>query len=230
MSRRNTSLPPRPFQSQGRFFGGCCIIISPYLASDPLVSIAGAILWGVLRDAKRSYGNGALVFQSQGRFFGGCCRCPGPRTQRLHAGFNRRGDSLGGAAMQLWATTGKSRCFNRRGDSLGGAANLIGVESDDQALFQSQGRFFGGCCVTPPPLTTSTLHVSIAGAILWGVLLQRVMGAHPVIQHVSIAGAILWGVLPAGQSGGRAPKRFQSQGRFFGGCCPKARQRHLCKR
>ena len=36
------------------------------------VSIAGAILWGVLRTIIHPNPVGGL-FQSQGRFFGGCC-------------------------------------------------------------------------------------------------------------------------------------------------------------
>ena len=61
--------------------------------------------------------------------------------------------------------------FNRRGDSLGGAAHQLGL----------YGR---------------RLTVSIAGAILWGVL--HALAAVPVSFDfdVSIAGAILWGVLP----------------------------------
>ena len=89
---------------------------------------------------------------------------------------------------------------------------------------------------------TAVSPVSIAGAILWGVLLHDAVA--PLVDvHVSIAGAILWGVLPQGRSsschrpgcfnrrgdslGGAAQRTlrvaladlFQSQGRFFGGCC-----------
>ena len=50
--------------------------------------------------------------------------------------------------------------------------------------------------------------VSIAGAILWGVL--RFSGeAHSQTAVVSIAGAILWGVLPP-QHGGRGLELFVS--------------------
>ena len=38
---------------------------------------------------------------------------------------------------------------------------------------------------------------------------------------VSIAGAILWGVLPATAIPPLLIALFQSQGRFFGGCCPR---------
>ena len=60
--------------------------------------------------------------------------------------------------------------FNRRGDSLGGAA-------------KSSARH------------AARSSVSIAGAILWGVLHNELIKSFDV-QFVSIAGAILWGVLP----------------------------------
>ena len=43
-------------------------------SSGELVSIAGAILWGVLLEADAHGRNIDAMFQSQGRFFGGCCR------------------------------------------------------------------------------------------------------------------------------------------------------------
>ena len=85
--------------------------------------------------------------------------------------------------------------------------------------------------------------VSIAGAILWGVLRQVILGRSMSSALVSIAGAILWGVLPSLFSpawsgwvvsiagailwgvllitteGAMFNQKFQSQGRFFGGCC-----------
>ena len=66
---------------------------------------------------------------------------------QARAGFNRRGDSLGGAAKESRATKGIDSRFNRRGDSLGGAALQV----------------------RPMP---GNKKVSIAGAILWGVLLE----------------------------------------------------------
>ena len=60
--------------------------------------------------------------------------------------------------------------------------------------------------------------VSIAGAILWGVL--PIVAAEALgYLKVSIAGAILWGVLRPVSAASAAGKQFQSQGRFFGGCC-----------
>ena len=61
-------------------------------------------------------------------------------------------------------------------------------------MFQSQGRFFGGCCGPRRADGVPVLVVSIAGAILWGVLPSKVA---ILTKHcpVSIAGAILWGVL-----------------------------------
>ena len=46
--------------------------------------------------------------------------------------------------MQLWATTGKSRCFNRRGDSLGGAAKVTSVWQLDEFSFNRRGDSLGG--------------------------------------------------------------------------------------
>ena len=88
-------------------------------------------------------------------------------------------------------------------------------------VFQSQGRFFGGCCDQLPADDEGDEQVSIAGAILWGVLqtIDASGGLAEADEQVSIAGAILWGVLPRLQRPGRYPGRFQSQGRFFGGCC-----------
>ena len=111
------------------------------------VSIAGAILWGVLHRTGQS-DRGCRLFQSQGRFFGGCCGpAGGIESSRIVPGFNRRGDSLGGAAR---------------------------FDCEDP----------GG-----------VLPVSIAGAILWGVLHDG-NGRLQTGESVSIAGAILWGVLP----------------------------------
>ena len=131
------------FQSQGRFFGGCCRA-SRLIAAVALVSIAGAILWGVLRPVNSGFGPFSLSF-------------------------NRRGDSLGGAALDANKRMILFACFNRRGDSLGGAASLANP-------------------------SISFWVVSIAGAILWGVLLKK-------------SGDAIDSLL------------FQSQGRFFGGCC-----------
>ena len=62
------------------------------------------------------------------------------------------------------------------------------------------------------------LAVSIAGAILWGVL--PILTKHcPNCSVVSIAGAILWGVLLDVENRQKVQLKFQSQGRFFGGCC-----------
>ena len=109
------------------------------------VSIAGAILWGVLR------GLGRLAVT-------------------WLAGFNRRGDSLGGAAP---SSQPDQRCRNV---SIAGAI-LWGVLRELYVI----------CCYCD--------RVSIAGAILWGVLLGS-KRLNPCVGIVSIAGAILWGVLP----------------------------------
>ena len=133
------------------------------------VSIAGAILWGVLRRPGRS-------------------RSTGPGR------FNRRGDSLGGAAPP-----GKPRIY----------LQLVSIAG---AILWGVLRGSAACRIAES-------QVSIAGAILWGVLRSHF---RPVIQlaPVSIAGAILWGVLPTCCTWTRLTRPFQSQGRFFGGCCP----------
>ena len=62
-------------------------------------------------------------------------------------------------------------------------------------MFESQGRFVGGGCGAAATADVAGVHVSIAGAILWGVLLTTKPHS-PIQAYVSIAGAILWGVLP----------------------------------
>ena len=64
----------------------------------------------------------------------------------LMKSFNRRGDSLGGAARSSLLKVILRFCFNRRGDSLGGAAIFFAYIFQAIIRFQSQGRFFGGCC------------------------------------------------------------------------------------
>ena len=182
-------------------------------------------------------------FQSQGRFFGGCCLSRRYYAAQFYPGFNRRGDSLGGAAFCLlrmlpqlkefqsqgrffggccdynwyWARIVRTS-FNRRGDSLGGAAPAATAFASEAFWFQSQGRFFGGCCGEFHGLLLRLSVVSIAGAILWGVLRHREQPPY-LADPVSIAGAILWGVLRGGPLSVLLRCRFQSQGRFFGGCC-----------
>ena len=132
------------FNRRGDSLGGAANATNSFL-EYLTVSIAGAILWGVL-----------------------------PRNQAApdfpHFCFNRRGDSLGGAALAPSCRQFRRLRFNRRGDSLGGAARIF----DPNHLTQA---------------------VSIAGAILWGVL-QAAADDEANSIDVSIAGAILWGVLP----------------------------------
>ena len=161
------------------------------------VSIAGAILWGVLLGFADVAANLAVLFQSQGRFFGGCC-FEEDWDEWPVAGFNRRGDSLGGAAPQHLPMEQRSRCFNRRGDSLGGAAaHLLLIH------------------ISP--------HVSIAGAILWGVL--RIGDeAAARLETVSIAGAILWGVLRQARATWVLPQPcFNRRGDSLGGAACNGR-------
>ena len=90
-----------------------------------MVSIAGAILWGVLRDRAQANSPSYIQFQSQGRFFGGCC--DGNKAQVSQ----EMAVSIAGAI--LWGVLPQSEeelaewleSFNRRGDSLGGAAKIV---------------------------------------------------------------------------------------------------------
>ena len=133
-------------------------------------------------------------FNRRGDSLGGAASRPLPGDE-VRPGFNRRGDSLGGAAWKRSSATWRSPCFNRRGDSLGGAAS-------DKEYSDAYQEF-----------------VSIAGAILWGVLRKPALKSVLDNWAVSIAGAILWGVLLEDKSSGTSALQFQSQGRFFGGCC-----------
>ena len=133
------------FNRRGDSLGGAAWGQDSYLVC-PAVSIAGAILWGVL-----------------------------PELCSLHTpffkSFNRRGDSLGGAAVCHFYKENERNGFNRRGDSLGGAAFTLHFYPPLKSRFQSQGRFFGGCCTSAVIVLRHLCTVSIAGAILWGVLL-----------------------------------------------------------
>ena len=158
------------FQSQGRFFGGCCC---SYSVTIPTIF---------------------CVFQSQGRFFGGCCYTAILQAARDAVSFNRRGDSLGGAARVRHPLLPVCHRFNRRGDSLGGAAVLIGLCREQwrgfnrrgdslggaansklhtvrllRSRFNRRGDSLGGAASAPRPSNIGP-PVSIAGAILWGVL------------------------------------------------------------
>ena len=132
------------FNRRGDSLGGAAPF-PPFCPQPTPVSIAGAILWGVLQSSRRA------ALPQRGRF-------------------NRRGDSLGGAAGCAAHSHASAGSFNRRGDSLGGAA-------------------------LPQWLKISSNKVSIAGAILWGVL-RNDSTYYIDMYSVSIAGAILWGVLP----------------------------------
>ena len=136
------------FQSQGRFFGGCCSLSLHTLSISAAVSIAGAILWGVLhcKYIVKQIGGGVSI---AGAILWGVLHNP-PALSVINekvsiagailwgvlplkfinppssvSSFNRRGDSLGGAARRMARGRPGTTCFNRRGDSLGGAARLI---------------------------------------------------------------------------------------------------------
>ena len=206
------------FQSQGRFFGGCCQPDWGGVGRPGVVSIAGAILWGVLRNTTTTHHFNATRFNRRGDSLGGAAAarhgCASGDTTR----FNRRGDSLGGAASRpvrrksaqkvsiagaiLWGVLPKGATapsvqemsFNRRGDSLGGAARRRGWASSRSPWFQSQGRFFGGCCAPDGKLYVSPEMFQSQGRFFGGC-------CSDLAQKTIVA------------------LKFQSQGRFFGGCC-----------
>ena len=85
-------------------------------------------------------------------------------------------------------------CFNRRGDSLGGAAMMPGIASMMGCSFNRRGDSLGGAALRRLKKIGERV-VSIAGAILWGVLRTPALRSAASPAAVSIAGAILWGVL-----------------------------------
>ena len=132
------------FQSQGRFFGGCCPRPFWSLVKLPVVSIAGAILWGVLRPIAGNQCHIQIVSIAGAILWGVLPYHPPSFT--IHAiSFNRRGDSLGGAAPGI-------RC-KRRGKAVSIAGAILWGVLHHVVRLAPRPKF-----------------VSIAGAILWGVL------------------------------------------------------------
>ena len=155
------------FQSQGRFFGGCCSDDVPHLALFLVVSIAGAILWGVLLGEERGTGAYLLVSIAGAILWGVLRRPTTTAPTRLPVsiagailwgvlltrsviqlieskGFNRRGDSLGGAANGRFPGPHLAHSFNRRGDSLGGAAGSTPDATAKRVGFNRRGDSLGG--------------------------------------------------------------------------------------
>ncbi len=110
------------FQSQGRFFGGSNINPPDACPSEYRFNRRGDSL-GEQRQSADMPSCDNIMFQSQGRFFGGSNR----------AGWLK-------ARPECQCVNG----FNRRGDSLGGATRHPLKASLPRYRFQSQGRFFGG--------------------------------------------------------------------------------------
>ena len=102
---------------------------------------------------------------------------------------------MGGAAQASDEKTNTNSAVSIAGAILWGVLRGDFEVIDPAALFQSQGRFFGGCCPGAFSNWLKDVIVSIAGAILWGVLPEPASAPTPG-RAVSIAGAILWGVLP----------------------------------
>ena len=134
------------FQSQGRFFGGCCPILCYFFYLPVYVSIAGAILWGVLPDLPKLRPRPQRQFQSQGRFFGGCC------AKALYQVILTSYVSIAGAI--LWGVLRKG----------------ILQELYCQWEVSIAGAILWGVLLCYPIFRCNSLAVSIAGAILWGVL------------------------------------------------------------
>ena len=118
-----------------------------------------------------------------------CCDVP------TYTSFNRRGDSLGGAAFRVDLGNDASLV------SIAGAI-LWGVLPDTRSPrpgywgVSIAGAILWGVLPNPTVALFANGFVSIAGAILWGVLLRRPVHLSVPNLRVSIAGAILWGVLP----------------------------------
>ena len=91
-------------------------------------------------------------------------------VENNHECFNRRGDSLGGAANLTFPLANKFKSVSIAGAILWGVLRWIRQIGRCPDVFQSQGRFFGGCCESEALKKVFNLLVSIAGAILWGVL------------------------------------------------------------
>ena len=60
------------FQSQGRFFGGCCADVAGVVVGAGEFQSQGRFFGGCCFTAARITSD-QHMFQSQGRFFGGCC-------------------------------------------------------------------------------------------------------------------------------------------------------------
>ena len=111
------------FQSQGRFFGGCCRLIVGDQWILGGVSIAGAILWGVLPTYKCSLG-GRDEVSIAGAILWGVLPIALADTPVGVLGFNRRGDSLGGAASGSRRCCPCCRCVSIAGAMLWGVLRL----------------------------------------------------------------------------------------------------------
>ena len=194
-SRRSPRLP-EGFNRRGDSLGGAAPGIR-CKRRGKAVSIAGAILWGVLRGG-RGRGLACIRFQSQGRFFGGCCKWD--NGENIRGGlFQSQGRFFGGCCCNiLISSNDNSMCFNRRGDSLGGAAQA-------EAIFLPIRK------------------VSIAGAILWGVLLVEQVGSQRQgccfnRRGDSLGGAAQWGSHPQKDRGS-----FNRRGDSLGGAASRTK-------
>ena len=174
--------------------GGAAITIGTGQGLFAPVSIAGAILWGVLRPLR-------------------------PHSPVKRFGFNRRGDSLGGAAVNFTGFCFAYPLFQSQGRFFGGCCVIENSRHIWLILFQSQGRFFGGCCEGDRYLCCFVVGFNRRGDSLGGAALPISISLHEIIPRfnrrgdslggaarfaghvdshpavVSIAGAILWGVL-----------------------------------
>ena len=138
--------PSEKFQSQGRFFGGCCLWSKLEVNDKVAVSIAGAILWGVLLSGDHIPKKIAVVSIAGAILWGVLHRGRSSSCHRPGC-FNRRGDSLGGAADFSPPFIAICHSFNRRGDSLGGAASLSSPRVQPISGFNRRGDSLGGAAL-----------------------------------------------------------------------------------
>ena len=140
---QSTQRPSGSFNRRGDSLGGAASLADYFKRHLDAVSIAGAILWGVLPNYT-GYKYAVAVVSIAGAILWGVLHMPLKRCPICSLCFNRRGDSLGGAATKGTIIVFCGKGFNRRGDSLGGAANQPRPSPTSFARFNRRGDSLGG--------------------------------------------------------------------------------------
>ena len=212
------------FNRRGDSLGGAALNLD-HIGIQEAVSIAGAILWGVLHVAGHGFPAKSGV-SIAGAILWGVLR------DKMYCKSNSMIVSIAGAI--LWgvllsiATTLRNdlSCFNRRGDSLGGAAAAVGIDGKKELEFQSQGRFFGGCCVGGCPRRPEHQRFQSQGRFFGGCCSALFAAWTSAVQFQS-QGRFFGGCCGQYSPATTRKSQFQSQGRFFGGCCVILRGRSI---